>query len=68
MAKHSETERRVQRKVPAVSGTGRTHTDQPNSYRNTLGLIGFRGQFDYAACLSVNILSNSAGLTIPMAE
>jgi hypothetical protein len=25
-----------------------------------VGLIRFRGQFDYAACLSVNILSNSA--------
>ncbi len=36
--------------------------------RSPLGLIRFRGQFDYAACLSVNILSNSAGLTIPMAE
>lgn len=29
----------------------------------SLGLIRFRGQFDYAACLSVNRLSNSAGLT-----
>jgi uncharacterized membrane protein YraQ (UPF0718 family) len=28
-----------------------------------LGLIRFRGQFDYAACLSVNHFSNSAGLT-----
>ena len=33
-----------------------------------LGLIRLRGQFDYAACRSVNCLSNSAGLTIPMAE
>jgi hypothetical protein len=28
-----------------------------------LGLIRVGGQFDYAACLSVNRLSNSAGLT-----
>lgn len=28
-----------------------------------MGLIRFGGQFDYAACLSVNRLSNSAGLT-----
>ncbi|HUL61366.1 MAG TPA: hypothetical protein VLU43_18960 [Anaeromyxobacteraceae bacterium] len=29
----------------------------------SVGLIRFGGQFDYAACLSVNCLSNSAGLT-----
>ena len=28
-----------------------------------LGLNRSGGQFDYAACLSVNVLSNSAGLT-----
>jgi hypothetical protein len=28
-----------------------------------VGLIRFGGQCDYAACLSVNCLSNSAGLT-----
>jgi hypothetical protein len=28
-----------------------------------LGLIRFGGRFDYAACLTVNIASNSAGLT-----
>jgi hypothetical protein len=33
-----------------------------------LGLIRLGGQFDYAACRSVNCLSNSAGLTIPTAE
>lgn len=36
---------------------------EPDGVEFDLGLIRFGGQSDYAACLSVNCLSNSAGLT-----
>ena len=41
----------------------RTAVIDAEGRRTGLGLIRFGGQSDYAACLSVNAFSNSAGLT-----